>query len=75
MHVSGGGPLVRAVDREAVRKVFNNRYPAESETEEKRKSAKRRAFKRATEQAQAKYLIDVQNDNRNRKWVWPINGS
>lgn len=75
MRVSGDGPLVRAVDREAVRKVFNDRYPADGETEEQRRSARRQAFKRATELAQAKYLIGVENDDLGRTWVWPIIGS
>jgi hypothetical protein len=52
------GPAVRAVDRELVRTEFYKQYPADGD-EKQKADARRQAFKRAVENAQANSLIMV----------------
>jgi hypothetical protein len=55
----GGGPIVRAVDTEAVRSAFHKRYPATGDTEEKRQEARKKAYQRSVARAQERKLIGV----------------
>lgn len=71
IRVRGDGPLVRAVNREEVRRVFNEGYAADGDTQAKRDAAKRQAFKRATGQAQSKGLVGVQDDG-SVTWLWRV---
>jgi hypothetical protein len=65
------GPKVRAVDIKRVRETFLRDYVVDSDgsTAESEKDAKRRAFRRALEKAQALKLI-AGRDMGNRQIVW-----
>jgi hypothetical protein len=56
---SGGGAMVRAIDRELVRTEFYRNYPAEGDTEEKRQNNRRQRFFTAIKNAQERNLIGV----------------
>jgi hypothetical protein len=60
LKLSADGPTVRAVDKEAVRRAFYGRYPAEGDTEAQRQAKRQKQFVRGLEQAQARRLIGVQ---------------
>ena len=53
------GPIVRALDAELVKREFYRSYLAEGESEKAKRDARWRAFKRATDDAQGKKLIQV----------------
>jgi AAA domain/CHC2 zinc finger len=53
------GPLVRAIDKEIVRREFYKDYPAEGDTQQKKQLARNRALNRAINDAQAAGLIGV----------------
>ena len=54
------GPVVRAVDQEVTRVEFYRSYPASAEAEpQKRADARKKAFKRAIDDAQVRGLIGV----------------
>jgi hypothetical protein len=55
------GATVRAIDREFVREEFNRSYPADGDTEEKRRNIRRQRFFTAIKNAQERRLIDVRN--------------
>ncbi|MBR0849298.1 hypothetical protein JQ543_16210 [Bradyrhizobium diazoefficiens] len=54
---SDAGPLVRAVDREALKREFYNTVIVGSETETNRNDAKKKAFSRALKEALSYELI------------------
>lgn len=56
------GPIVRLVDRERVRDAFYAIYPADGETEDQRKNARRQAYHRSMKDAQERGLIGVKVD-------------
>jgi hypothetical protein len=64
------GPIVTAVDREAVRHEFSNNYPAEGTVEQK-KDATRKAFVRAINEAQGSSLIGVRNTG-DKTVIWMV---
>jgi hypothetical protein len=55
--------MVKAVDREVVRAEFYKSHPADGDTEQKRKEAKRKAFNRSIHDAADKELIGVRDIN------------
>jgi hypothetical protein len=57
------GPMLKAVDREVVRAEFYKSHPADGDTEQKRKEAKRKAFNRSIHDAADKELIGVRDIN------------
>jgi hypothetical protein len=63
------GPIVRAVDKEALRSEFYKTYPADGDTEEKRRAASRKAFNRVVKDAQASSLIGIREIG-NIQQVW-----
>jgi AAA domain len=63
------GPMVRAVNKEALRSEFYKTYPADGDTEEKRRAASRKAFNRAVKDAQASDLICIREIG-NTQQVW-----
>jgi hypothetical protein len=63
---------VRAVDKELVRKEFYKDYPADGETHEQRQEAKKKAFKRAINDAQTASLIGVREIDA-VQYVWLAN--
>jgi hypothetical protein len=60
---------VRAVDKEIVRTEFYKDHPADGETHEKRQEAKKKAFKRAINDAQTAGLIGVREID-SVQYVW-----
>jgi hypothetical protein len=52
-------PQVRAVDREAVRREYYSRYPADGDTPQKQQESTRKAFNRAVARAQEERLLEV----------------
>jgi hypothetical protein len=63
------GPMVRAVDKELVRKEFYQEHPAEGDTPQKRQMAKNRAFNRSIGDAQAAGLINLREID-DIQYVW-----
>ena len=64
------GPLVRAVDIEAVRAEFYRQYAADGPDGQKR-VAKRQAFNKALNGAQAKNLVACR-ESGGVQWVWVV---
>lgn len=63
------GPVVRGADKETIRKEFYKEYPAEGDTPKQKAEAKKKAFKRAIEDAQANGLIGVREVD-GIQYVW-----
>jgi hypothetical protein len=63
------GPIVRAIDKEALRSEFYKSYPADGETVQRRQETSRKAFNRAVKDAQASSLIGIREIG-NVQYVW-----
>jgi hypothetical protein len=63
------GPIVRAIDKELVRKEFYKDYPADGDTNEQKQNARRRAFNHALNNAQTANLIGVREID-GTQYVW-----
>jgi hypothetical protein len=67
------GPTVRAIDKEVIRKEFYKEYPAEGDTPKQKAEAKKKAFKRAIEDAHKAILI-VTREIDDIQYVWLVEG-
>jgi AAA domain/DnaB-like helicase N terminal domain len=67
------GPTVRAIDKEVIRKEFYKEYPAEGDTPKQKAEAKKKAFKRAIEDAHKAILI-VTREIDDIQHVWLVEG-
>lgn len=65
------GPEVVAVDREVIRQEFNPSWPADSDTEEKKNDARRKAFERGERDALDRVLIATREVN-GRQLIWLV---
>jgi hypothetical protein len=63
------GAVVRAIDRELVRKEFCKSYPADGDTEEKRQHTRRQRFSVAVKTAHERDLIDARV-NGETTYLW-----
>jgi hypothetical protein len=65
-------PAVQAVDEKLVRREFYARYMADG-SEEQKADTRRKAFKRAVDDAQSMDLIGVREDEDGVTWIWMTN--
>jgi AAA domain/DnaB-like helicase N terminal domain len=63
------GPMVRAIDKELVRKEFYKEYPADGDTAQKKQLARNKAFNRSITDAKTANLIGVR-EIEDIQYVW-----
>jgi hypothetical protein len=65
-----GGPTVRAVDLEFARDDFYKNWFVDGDNQARKQAAKRQAFNRAVNEAGAKGLVKIDEDDLGRSWIW-----